>query len=242
MHIISLIFQCKVRDLVYVRMIFHLPKGKNLEERRVLKVVIMWTVQNDLCRPACHLAVISDGNWLSFPCRLVSPLLRNERAIFFHLRTLNWQDHWKWLSDTVWTAVSCRHDWMQFNVWLFSVMFLRILCWRGDNIWCTQTELTVIWFQHQFQYLPVREAIICSILKIPTLMWMYVTVSSEHHFTWHKSKNFGIVSLCHIFHSLLLLFLIKTLQSLVAHSFSVKLHPVLTEFSLARVATLRCVE
>lgn len=241
MHIISLIFQCKVRDLVYVRMIFHLPKGKNLEERRVLKVVIMWTVQNDLCRPVCHLAVISDGNWLSFPCRLVSPLLRNERSIFFISELLigkttgnGYLTQYELLSVVDMIECSLTYDFFQLCFWG---------CCADVVIWYDALRLSLRWFglQHQFQYLPVREAIICSILKIPTLMWMYVTVSSGHHFTWHKSKNFGIVSLCHIFHSLLL-FLIKTLQSPVAYSFSVKLHPVLTEFSLAWVATLRCVE
>lgn len=37
MHIISLISLCKVRDLVYARMIFHLARGKNLKERREFK-------------------------------------------------------------------------------------------------------------------------------------------------------------------------------------------------------------
>lgn len=68
---------------------------------------------------------------------------------------------------------------------------------------------------------------------------MHATVSSGHEFTWHKPKNFGIVSLFHVLHSF---FLIKSIESPVAQSFSVELQPVLTEFSLAWVATLRCVE
>lgn len=144
MHIISLIFQCKVRDLVYVRMIFHLPKGKNLEERRVLKVVIMWTVQNDLCRPACHLAVISDGNWLSFPCRLVSPLLRNERSIFFISELLigkttgnGYLTQYELLSVVDMTECSLTYDFFQLCFWG---------CCADVVIWYDALRLSLRWF------------------------------------------------------------------------------------------------
>lgn len=73
-------------------MIFHLAKGKNLKEKRALKLVIIWIAQNYPCRMD---SLCSYFRWQMVQCSFLAhkPLVSFQKSVdeinfFLQLRTL----------------------------------------------------------------------------------------------------------------------------------------------------------